>query len=170
MRRTLHEPAPGILVVAAMWRANFDETLALGELERGFGPLGQRTAVFEVTQTSYYAREMGEGLRKLFVAIEGEAARDSLVHWKRVAVALEEKHLDSDARRLNVDPMVVSLENVTVATSKGHPHRVYLRDGVFADVQLARRRGGFEALPWTYADYAERVLFFGQLHGRLPRP
>jgi hypothetical protein len=40
-----------------------------------------------------------------------------------------------------------------LASTKDHAHRIYLNDGIYAEVTLAYRRGGWQAFPWTYPDY-----------------
>lgn len=161
MRRALKEPAPAVLALAVLWQPELEESFVLGEVESVFGALGGRAPAFDFSQTSYYEREMGKKLRKVFCAVAAGAARDTLVAHKLAAMALEERHLDaSGARRINVDPMLVTPENVVVATSKNFPHRVYLGSGVYADLALTRRKGRFEALPWTYSDYSEHLSFF----------
>jgi hypothetical protein len=42
-----------------------------------------------------------------------------------------------------------------LATTKDQAHRIYLRDGIFAEVTLRFQAGAFEPWPWTYADYRE---------------
>jgi hypothetical protein len=173
--RELHEPPPAILVVAAMWRpglltaASGDEAAALiSLLEPVFGKTATTSPAFPFNYSDYYREEMGEGLRKIFVAFEALHPRGSLVAHKRASVALEHTLLDDQGHRvLNADPMLVTMENVVIATSKNFTHRVYLGEGVFADLALIRRKGGFEPLPWTYKDYSDHSGFFGQERERL---
>lgn len=168
MRRTLHEPTKSILVVAVMWQPVLPESTAVSAVLDNFGELEQRTKTFDFTHTSYYQREMGQGLNKAFMALKGLHGRDSLIAHKLLATKVEDGFIDSNgARLLNVDPMLVSLENVVVATSKSFPHRVYLGQGVFGDMSLLRKRSGFEGMPWTYPDYMEHLEFFEDLHRKL---
>lgn len=59
---------------------------------------------------------------------------------------------------MNLDPGLVTPENFILATGKNFSHRIYLRDGVFADLTLVYRKGEYRALPWTYPDYASREI------------
>ncbi len=64
-----------------------------------------------------------------------------------------------DLRICNIDPGLLSTENLTLVTGKNFTHRIYLRDGIFAEVTLLYQNGRFNPLPWTYWDYAtEEVL------------
>lgn len=160
MRRGLKDPTRSRLVLALMWQPGFSEKDALAAAGE-FGELSEQADIFEFTHTSYYAREMGAGLKKRFVAVSGFCARNSLVSAKQKATVIEDRFLTaSGARALNIDPLLVSLENVVVASSKNFPHRIYLGEGVFGDLALIRRKTGFDVLPWTYPDYAEHRPFF----------
>jgi hypothetical protein len=63
---------------------------------------------------------------------------------------------------MNIDPGYLSQAHLILATGKGYAHRPYLRDGIYADLTLIFRQGSFEALPWTYPDYAapETICLF----------
>jgi hypothetical protein len=168
MRRALKAPSKARLVLAVMWSVDFDlSSRVLSELEKAFGKIKSKSAVFDFTHTAYYQKEMGVNLKKCFVEIDGLVDRDSLATHKLSAMAFEEKHLERASRKVNVDPLLVTSENVVIATSKNFPHRVYLRDGVYADLALTRRKGAFEALPWTYGDYSEHVGFFETIYNQL---
>jgi hypothetical protein len=54
---------------------------------------------------------------------------------------------------VNLDPGLLTLGKFMLATTKDQGHRIYLRDGIFAEVTLRYQAGAFEPWPWTYADY-----------------
>ena len=60
---------------------------------------------------------------------------------------------------------MVALERLALATTKNYSHRVYLRDGIFAEVALIFRSGTFCPLGWTYPDYRTplAIEFFNQV-------
>jgi hypothetical protein len=57
-----------------------------------------------------------------------------------------------------LDPGVLSLGKFLLATTKDQAHRIYLRDGIFAEVTLRFQDKAFEPWPWTYADYQEPAV------------
>jgi hypothetical protein len=62
-------------------------------------------------------------------------------------------------RRVNLDPGLLSLSRLVLASTKDGSHRVPLASGIFAEVTLQYRRSAFRPLPWTYPDYSsEEVL------------
>lgn len=167
-RRVPHEPKAVKTVIAVMWRKGFDVAPVVSEIERDFGAVISRSDEFEFDQSNYYLKEMGEGLRKIFIEITGEFARDTLPGLKHKALAIEENHaLPDGARVVNVDPMHITLENITIATTKSFPHRAYLFDGIYADVHLYRQGGRYKPMPWTYKDYEAHLDFFEKVREKL---
>ena len=52
---------------------------------------------------------------------------------------------------------------------KNFSHRIYLGRGVYGEVTLMFRKGRWEALPWTFPDYASCRYdsFLTEVRGRL---
>ncbi|MFM9062862.1 MAG: DUF4416 family protein, partial [Pirellula sp.] len=46
-----------------------------------------------------------------------------------------------------------SMTKLVLASTKNREHRIYLREGIYAEVTLAFRDQTWMAMPWTYADY-----------------
>jgi hypothetical protein len=57
-------------------------------------------------------------------------------------------------RVVNIDPGYLTLSKVVLATTKDYSHRLYLRDGIYAEVTLHYESGVWRPWPWTYRDYA----------------
>ena len=53
---------------------------------------------------------------------------------------------------------LLSLGKFQLATTKDQAHRIYLGEGIYAEVTLRYRAGSFEAWPWTYADYRQSAV------------
>src|ERR1700722_13196871 len=150
-------PTPQLLVVAAFSRHDTALTWARGRLEALYGPLGPVSEPFVFDQTTYYEATMGRELRKQFCTFHDLVDPDCLATVKRRTNELEDELAASSAypepRPLNLDPGVLSLGKFLLATTKDQSHRVYLRDGIFAEVTLRFHAGTYEPWPWTYADY-----------------
>ena len=62
---------------------------------------------------------------------------------------------------MNLDPGYLVLGKFVLATTKDQAHRLYLRDGIFAEVTLHFQAGAYRPWPWTYADFRiEEVIGF----------
>jgi hypothetical protein len=46
------------------------------------------------------------------------------------------------------------MEKIVAASTKNFTHRVYLRDNIYGDLQLLRRKGRYIPMEWTFQDYA----------------
>lgn len=150
-------PVPALLVVAVFSRHPEAFALVRARLETDFGPVGLASEPFVFNQTSYYEPSMGRDLRKGFFAFERLVAPERLAEIKLRTNALERELAETSAypepRPINLDPGLLVLGKFVLATTKDQSHRVYLRDGIFAEVTLRYHAGAFEPWPWTYADY-----------------
>jgi hypothetical protein len=124
-------------------------------LERELGPVDLVSEFVPFAHTQYYAREMGPDLRRRMISWRGLVAPDGLIRAKHLAEGLEDRFRDeSGNRQVNLDPGLLGLHNFVLSTHKGYTHRIYLGQGVYADLTLVFEKGGFRPLPWTYPDYA----------------
>jgi len=131
-------------------------------LEAAFGPVALASEPFVFNQTAYYEQEMGAGLAKQLLAFRDLAGLDELARIKCFTNELERQLAQSgtyaEPRPLNLDPGFLTLGKFMLATTKDQSHRIYLRDGIYAEVTLRFHGGEFEPWPWTYADYREAPL------------
>lgn len=81
------------------------------------------------------------------------------------AIASEEKYVV--ARPVNIDPGYINESRLILASTKDFSHRIYLRDGIYAEVTLDYRQGKYESFPWTFPDYksSEYQEFFLLVRG-----
>lgn len=152
-----HDPV--LLVVAAFSRHADALEWARQQLTAAFGPIALKSPAFSFHQTRYYETTMGSDLRKQFFAFEKLAQADCLPDVKLRTNLLEADLARTgtypEPRPLNLDPGILSLGKFQLATTKDQAHRIYLRDGIFAEITLRFEAGAYEPWPWTYADYRE---------------
>ena len=158
MRKTTHS----LLVVASFSRHPDALQWAAEQLTARHGAIAFTSPDFAFDQTKYYEATMGTGLRKRLLVFDALVPADCLPDVKRAAIALENELAASgrfpESRPLNLDPGLVQLGKFLLASTKDHAHRVYLRDGIFAEVTLRFQGGAFEFWPWTFADYREEAV------------
>ncbi len=152
-----------MLLVAAVFSRHADIlSWARDRLEEDYGPVERVSAPFVFDQTDYYAEAMGTDLRKQFLAFRDLVAPDRLADVKRRANALERELAESgrypEARPVNIDPGYLNLGKFLLATTKDQAHRVYLGQGIYAEVTLRFQAGAFTPWPWTYADYRQPAV------------
>jgi hypothetical protein len=164
---------PGRLIVSIIYASMEALNDAVMEIEKKYGHVEFETDDIEFLHTSYYREEMGDGLRRKFFAFEKTIERSRLADVKIWANKLEEKYGEKVGdfvfRKINIDPGILTQANLTLASTKDYSHRVYLRDGVYAEVTLTYEKKKFRTLPWTYPDYAEpeALDFFGKVRNTM---
>jgi hypothetical protein len=110
---------------------------------------------FDFVESEYYQPTMGSGLRKQWAVFRERYDPASLADHKHVSNALELDlaSLRHPIRAVNIDPGYMSMTKLILASTKNREHRIYLRDGIYAEVTLAFRDQTWQVMPWTYADY-----------------
>lgn len=112
---------------------------------------------FDFWETSFYTKEMGEGLRKQLLLLENWFDPGVLADCKLESNDWEDEYAKigghEEARPLNIDPGYLTLAKFVLATTKDREHRLYLRDGIYAEQTLFFAQKQWLPRPWTYPDY-----------------
>jgi hypothetical protein len=141
-----------------VFRNEGDRDAAFLRMREVLGEMRLAGGTLHFDTTDYYADEMGGPLFRQFVVATAPVPRDALPEIKVLLEGIERDMADGQKRAVNLDPGLITPENFVLATGKNFTHRIYLRDGVFADLTLEFRGGEFRALPWTYPDYASAEI------------
>jgi uncharacterized protein DUF4416 len=149
--------APVLLIVAASSRYAAALDWARERCAHDFGPSALASEAFDFTETDYYTATMGTDLNKQFLAFERLIDPVTLAALKlrtndwEAEYAAHGRH--AEPRPLNLDPGYIASAKLVLASTKDHAHRIYLRDGIYAEVTLAYRHRQWQPLEWTYPDY-----------------
>ena len=130
----------------------------IGRLEEMLGPLDWKSPGLFFDRTRYYEREMGWPLFRRFVSFRNLVRPESIVEVKLRTNELEKAFVRGGTRMVNIDPGYICMERLILATGKNYTHRVYLSEGIYADLTLVFQKGSFRPLGWTYRDYAAEDL------------
>jgi hypothetical protein len=164
-------PAPVALICAITYspKAQLDEVL--GHLEYTFGLVESKSKTIDFAHTDYYTPEMGTNLKKLLVKFERPFNPGDLWLAKRSTIDIESMHLENGKRQVNLDPGYVEPSKLVLASTKNFSHRIYLNQGIYAEVTMLHAGGKFQKLPWTYPDYLEPDFqsFLEQVRGELKK-
>ena len=151
-------PLPAKLIVGIL--AGRDELLsaAAERLTRDYGPIDITSEVVPFEFTDYYLREMGPHLRRQFVAMEPLIPPEAIKDIKLATNAMEAEFAAADPagppRPVNLDPGYVTESKLVLASTKDYAHRIYLGEGIYAEVTLTYARGRWIAHEHTFPDYA----------------
>ena len=136
-------------------------------LTRQFGPIDYRTEVFPFTWTTYYEKEMGDEIKRQFISFENLIDAGTLVEKKQFTNQLEQVFLKEGTtyRRVNLDVGYICMAKLVLASTKDHAHRIYLGDGIYAEITLRYYKKTFQPWEWTYPDYrsAQYIDIFNRI-------
>ncbi len=129
-----------------------------GEMKRllsaAFGDIDFESPRIPFEYTDYYVPEMGGGIERFFLSFDRLVDPSRLPGIKIETNRIEDRLAAEGRRRINLDPGLLSLSRFILATTKDYSHRIPLSGGIYAEITLVYRNGGFEPLSWTYPDYA----------------
>lgn len=127
----------------------------------------QQSIIFhhrDFPMAQYYSEEMGEkdSLKRIFIVDPRTSSPKALIKDKINSYEIERITSENEHRIINIDPGIISLSNMQLATFKSYSHRVYLDSGVYSELCYTFENKSFKALPWTYPDYqtTELIEFF----------
>lgn len=131
----------------------------LKKMEDRFGAIDILSERLDFSHTDYYKDEMGERLFRKIASFEKLIKPDLLPDIKLFTNSIEDEYLKEDGNRIiNIDPGYISMEKMVLASCKNFSHRIYLINGVYADLTLIYKDGGFQPLEWTFPDYTATIM------------
>lgn len=162
------DPEPVIFFTSVISRYASARAWAIDRLAERFGVILCRTEPMPFVASGYYRAEMGDDLQKVIVAFAEPVDPVGLADWKLWTNQLEAEFAAQcrqgiwlsetgepipQPRPLNLDSGYVTQAKFVLATTKDRDHRIYLRDGIFAEVTLSYTRKEWKDHRWTYPDY-----------------
>ncbi|MEK7275450.1 MAG: DUF4416 family protein [Candidatus Desantisbacteria bacterium] len=122
-------------------------------LEQEFGSVSFCSSILPFTFTQYYTPEMGENLKRRFISFSSPILPEELARIKLLTNSIEQEFAANDKRMINLDPGYLNTAKLVLATTKDHSHRIYLGNGIYAEITLKFVAGTFCPWEWTYPDY-----------------
>ena len=152
-----------------------EDVLADGReaISRKLGAIDSCSEVWPFTSTSYYGKEMFENLVRQFVSLTELGDPADIVELKLASNCAEladaEVRGRGQRRAINLDPGYISPAKLVLGSTKDYSHRIYLREGIYAETTLQYESGAWRSFPWSFPDYAEPRYhaFFGQVRSDL---
>lgn len=147
-----------MLILAAFSR--YEEALdwTVERVTATWGAIALTSERFEHNETAFYHKTMGTGLRKQFFGFAKGFDPAELADRKLQAIAWEADYAamagKPEPRPLNLDPGYLTEAKLVLASTKDRDFRIYLRDGIFAEVTLHWQHGKWQPREWIYPDYA----------------
>lgn len=167
--------SPALLLLCAFSRHPAALDWARRRASDSWGPIALASEPFDFKETTYYSPTMGPDLKKVFWVFEhafdpARLAEAKLLTncWEDEFAAaartgtLESPTAITEPRPLNLDPGYLTVAKLVLASTKDHTHRIYVREGIYAEITLFYRHGRWEHHEWTFPDYrrADYQAFF----------
>lgn len=168
---TPKSPDPAKLVISLFMNAKEILDKVLPHLEAKFGALDIISPWFNFDYTDYYYQEMGSPLFRRVIVFKELIRQSDLAEIKISTNLLEKQWITNDKRSLNIDPGYLLLSRFILATGKDYSHRIYIGNGIYGDLTLIYKKGGFQPLEWSYPDYASTEMhdFLEKVRGKYSR-
>jgi hypothetical protein len=156
----VNKPQPVKLIVGILAADEVALDAALQRIYEEFGETDLLSEVWPFTQTSYYKDELGENILRQFVTIEKLIDPGQLADIKhranRIEMELAEKLSTDLPRPVNLDPGIIEPSKLILASTKNFSHRIYIGDGMYAELTLSFCKGAWQNFSYTFPDYKEQ--------------
>ena len=153
----ISKPKPVMLIAAITSRYPEAIQWSIEKASGLWGEVAIKSPLFDFKETSFYEKTMGAGLQKQLIAFEPLINPEQIASAKVTSNQWEQEFNQlsdaAEARPVNIDPGYTTEAKLVLATTKNRDHRIYLQQGIFAEVTLYFKAGKWEKSRWTYADY-----------------
>jgi len=163
---TIRIPQKAILFAGLIYNSAESSEHIHGILEKEYGSICLTSPTVSFDETDYYHEEMGDCLLREFIAFDMLIDMQDIAHIKLRTNSIEDYYFSNEGkRRVNIDPGYLTSAKVVLATTKNFQHRIYLGQGIYAEVTLRYRKNSFTPWEWTYPDYKSdaSIMFFNRL-------
>ncbi len=103
--------------------------------------------------TSYYEKEMGSPLQSRILSFEVLIHPSELADIKLITNQIEMDFSIDGKRVFNIDAGYIHHSQFVLATTKSWGSRIYLKNGIYAEVTLLFLNGHFRSWEMTYPNY-----------------
>lgn len=153
------------LVAAVLYqnKEDLDEVFTL--LEKTFSPIDHVGDFFPFDTTDYYEPEMGAHLQRGIISFTELVHPGFLAESKKITKGLEKKLSIDNKRKINIDIGYLDLFKVVLASYKVRSNKIYLSDGIWADMILYFDSGDYKTFSWGFPDFKSGIYnpAFGEI-------
>lgn len=148
-------PEPVKFFVALLWADAAALAEAYTRLAERFGRIDFEGSDRPFDRTDYYADEMGANLSRRLIAFATLRGPDELADTKHFCITIESALAGAAGRRVNLDIGYLDHNKIVLASVKAAGQKIYLRDGIYADLIARYAEGRYQPFPWTFPDFKD---------------
>jgi len=167
----LAKPAKLIISMITSDKCLFD--LYKEELIKKFGEVDIESNAQPFDFTDYYEEEFGKNLMQKLFSLSSLIGMDELAEIKIITNSIEnnfkneniKNNLTHPKRKINLDPGYITLDKYILASTKNGPSRIYLNQGIYAEITLRFINKSFVTCEYTYPNYKtnEYIIFLNSV-------
>lgn len=117
------------------------------------GETENHSEAFPFEATHYYDAEMGLPIFRIFFSFKALMSPGKLAELKVLCNEIEEQLLFEGTRKVNLDIGYLDFHKVVLASAKYNGQKIYLGQGIYADLTLTFSDGQFHPLENTFPDF-----------------
>lgn len=141
--------------VALLWGDAAALPEAYARLLERFGAIDYEGPDRDFDLTNYYEAEMGMNLQRRLIAFAALRGPDELVQAKLACNEIEDGVGGSHGRRVNLDLGFLDHNKIVLASAKGAGQKIYLGNGIYADLVARYADGRYQPFAWTFPDFKD---------------
>jgi Domain of unknown function (DUF4416) len=149
------EVQPVKLIIGFLYCERNAYRLALEQVRAVWGESDYQSQEYFFDLTDYYESEMGKPIFRSFNSYSRLIDPGKLAETKLMTNKLEDELGEAGKRRVNLDPGYLDYDKLVLASAKYNYQKVYLHDGIYADITMFYRKGRYIAADWAFPDFKD---------------
>jgi len=126
---------------------------SLENLEQKFSKIDLSSEDFPFNVTTYYNSEMGSPIFRRICSFSNLISPSYLADAKLISNSIEDRYRINNKRKVNLDIGYMDYDKVVLASAKYGIHKIYIGEGIYADMALHYEKGKFSPYPWAFIDF-----------------
>lgn len=160
-----NEPAP-VKFFVALLQGLTPPARIIEILEEVWGPVDYQSQPYPFDQTDYYREEMGVDLQRQLISFAKLRSPEELAAAKVRCNEIEETMSSAGKRTVNLDIGYLDHNKIVLASVKGLGQKIYLSQGIYADLVARYGHGRYQPFEWTFPDFKDGRYDFDLAHIR----
>jgi hypothetical protein len=148
-------PRPVKFFVAALFVDESELSAAKHIMTGAWGPLDFEGTDRAFDVSNYYETEMGTHILRRFLSFQAPMSPDELVTVKIRCNQIEEDLSVDGKRTVNLDAGYLDHNKIILASAKEEGQKIYLGQGIYADLMGRFGAGHYQPFDWTFPDYRD---------------
>lgn len=152
---------PAKLIISMFTSDKYLFALCKEVLIKKFGEVDIESNTQSFNFTDYYEEEFGQNLTQKLFSFSTLIRQDELAEIKIITNEIENSNIDKNVtkdpthhkRKINLDPGYITLNKYILASTKDGPSRIYLNQGIYAEITLRFINKSFVTCEYTYPNY-----------------